>query len=66
MMKRTLEDLEKAQREFLTAGETAEFLGVSKATFYKHKDEFPFRIEKVGKKMLIPKQAFIEYVKRSK
>ncbi len=65
-MKRTLEDLEKAQREFLTAGEVAEFLGVSKATFYRYKETFPFRIERVGKKMLIPKQAFIEYVKRDK
>ena len=65
-MKRTLVDIENSPREFLTAGEVAEFLGVSKATFYKHKDEFPFRIEKVGKKMLIPKQAFVEYVKRDK
>ncbi|MBO6308692.1 MAG: helix-turn-helix domain-containing protein [Oribacterium sp.] len=65
-MKRTLEDIENSPREFLTAGEVAEFLGVSKATFYKHKDTFPFRIVRVGKKMLIPKQAFIEYVKRDK
>lgn len=63
-MRRTLEDLERIQREFLRPGEVMEFLGVSKSTFYKHKDKFPFRIEKIGKKMFIPRRAFIEFVKR--
>ena len=32
-MKRTLDDLEKSYREFLTAGEVTEYLGVSRTTF---------------------------------
>ena len=64
--KRTLVDIENPHREFLTAGEVAEFLGVSKSTYYKQKDTFPFRILRIGKKMFIPKQAFVEYMKREK
>ena len=65
-MKRTLDDLEKSYREFLTAGEVTEYLGVSKTTFYKHMRTFPFRVEKVGRKLLIPKREFIDFVKNGK
>ncbi|MBQ9209105.1 MAG: helix-turn-helix domain-containing protein [Oscillospiraceae bacterium] len=59
-------DIENSRREFLTAGEITEFLGVSKSTYYKQKDTFPFRILRIGKKMFIPKQEFVEYMKREK
>ena len=65
-MKRTLDDLEKSNREFLTSGEVMEYLGISKSTFYKHMEQSPFRVEKVGKKLLVPKRAFIEFVKNGK
>ncbi len=65
-MNRTLDELEKSCREFLTTGEVIEFLGISKSMFYKSKDSFPFRVEKVGKKMLVPKREFIDFVKGSK
>ena len=39
---------------------------MSKSTYYKQKDTFPFRILRIGKKMFIPKQAFVEYMKREK
>ncbi len=65
-MKRTLDDLEKSNREFLTSGEVMEYLGISKSTFYKHMEQFPFRVEKVGKKLLVPKRAFIDFVKNGK
>ena len=65
-MKLTLEDLEKCQREFLTTGEVIEFLGVSRSTFYKYAETFPFRVEKVGSKMLVPKRDFIDFVKNKK
>ncbi len=64
-MKRTLDDIIRSQREFLTTGEVIEFLGISRSAFYKHAENFPFRIERVGKKMLIPKRAFLEFVTKS-
>ena len=63
-MKRTIEDLEKLQREFLRPGEAAEFLGISKSTFYRYSKEFPFRLERIGKRIFVPKQAFLEFLKR--
>jgi predicted DNA-binding transcriptional regulator AlpA len=65
-MKRSLDELERCNREFLTTGEVIEFLGISKSMFYKSKDSFPFRVEKVGKKMLVPKREFIDFVKGRK
>lgn len=65
-MKRSLDELERCNREFLTTGEVIEFLGISKSMFYKSKDSFPFRVEKVGKKMFVPKREFIDFVKGRK
>ena len=66
VIKRSLDELERCNREFLTTGEVIEFLGISKSMFYKSKDSFPFRVEKVGKKMLVPKREFIDFVKGRK
>ncbi len=65
-MKRSIEYLQKIDSEFLTVNQVAEFMGVSKKTLYKHIDTFPFRVEKIGRRLLIPKRAFIEYVLRSR
>ena len=65
-MKRPLDEIEKSCREFLTTGEVIEFLGISKSMFYKSVDTFPFQVEKIGKKMLVPKREFIDFVKGRK
>ena len=65
-MKRSIEYLQKIDSEFLTVNQVAEFMGVSKKTLYKHIDTFPFRVEKIGRRLLIPKRVFIEYVLRSR
>ena len=65
-MKKTIEELQKIVREFLTVKEVAEFMGVNEKTVYKHIKSFPFRFEKMGSRILIPKRAFIEYVMRTR
>ena len=65
-MKKTIEELQKIEKEFLTVREVAEFLGVSEKTMYRHYKDFPFRFEKMGSRILIPKRAFIEYVMRTR
>ena len=65
-MNKSIEDLQNIDSEFLTVKQVAEFMGVSRKTLYKHIDTFPFRVEKIGRRLLIPKRAFIEYVLRSR
>lgn len=63
-MRRTLEQLERLEKEFLTAGETAEYLGITRQTFLKHRQTFPFRVEKIGRKWLVPRRSFMDYIRR--
>ena len=65
-MKKTIEELQKIEREFLTVREVAEFMGVNRKTVYKYIKIFNFRVEKMGRKLLIPKRAFIEFILRTR
>ena len=65
-MKKTIEELQKTEKEFLTVQEVAEFMGVNTKTMYKHMKSFPFRVEKMGRRWLIPKRAFIEFILRTR
>jgi excisionase family DNA binding protein len=50
----------------VTVQEVAEFMGVNTKTMYKHMKSFPFRVEKMGRRWLIPKRAFIEFILRTR
>ena len=65
-MKKTIEELQKSDREFLTAREIAEFMGVSRKTVYKYIKNFNIRVERIGNRVLIPKRAFIEFILRTR
>lgn len=65
-MKKTIEELQKSDREFLTAREIAEFMGVSRKTVYKYIKSFNIRVERIGNRVLIPKRAFIEFILRTR
>lgn len=65
-MKKTVAELERLNKEFLTVKEASDFLGVSTATFYRYAENFPFRIEQIGKRKLIPRRSLIEFVNRTK
>ena len=65
-MNKTIEELRKTDKEFLTAGEVAEVMGMDRKTVYKYAESLPFRTVKMGRKLLIPKRAFIEYVLKTR
>ena len=68
MKNKSLEEIEKSTKSFLSALEAAAVLGISPSTLRKKADEYSelFPIQRVGKKYRIPKVPFIAYVRTGK
>ena len=58
-----IEEIEKLDRNFLTPSEAAKAMGISIATFYRNYGKMKLPIIRVGKKIHIPKEAFLEILK---
>ena len=65
---KSLEEIEKSTKSFLSTSEAAAVLGISPSTLRKRADEYSelFPIQRVGKKYRIPKAPFIAYVRTGK
>ena len=61
----TIDELEKSDKQFLTAQEAANFLGINIRTFYElcAEDTLPFRTVKMRGKWYVPKRSFLLFVK---
>lgn len=61
----TIEELESLPRNWISAKEAAEVLGISTKTFYKYlkTGKFTFQNYDVGKKVKILKEPFIDYLR---
>ena len=68
MKNKSLEEIEKSTKSFLSASEAAAVLGISPSTLRKKADEYSelFPIQRVGKKYRIPKEPFVAYVRTGK
>ena len=58
-----LEKIQSDDREWITPGEAAEIMGMSSRTFRRHRDEFPFRVVKIGSRYHVNKKAFLEFLR---
>ena len=61
--KMNIEEIEKLDRSYLTADEVTEILGISRTTFYRHRDKMQFPIIRIGRKIHIPKEPFLDYLR---
>ncbi len=61
----TIDELEKSDKQFITAQEAADFLGINIRTFYElcAEDTLPFRVVKMKGKWYVPKRSFLLFVK---
>lgn len=61
----TIDELEKSDKQFLTAQEAADFLGINIRTFYELcvEDTLPFRVVKMKGKWYVPKRSFLLFMK---
>lgn len=61
----TIDELEKSDKQLLTAQEAADFLGMNIRTFYElcNEDQLPFRTVKIKNRWFIPKRSFLLFVK---
>lgn len=59
----SVKDVEAIHKTHLNVGEVSKILGISRHTFYKYSEMFPFPVVKVGKRYKIPKHPFIQYLK---
>lgn len=68
MKNKSLDEIEKSIKNFLSTSEAAAVLGISPSTLRKKADEDSelFPIQRVGKKYRIPKAPFIAYVRTGK
>ena len=68
MKNKSLDEIEKSIKNFLSTSEAAAVLGISPLTLRKKADEYSelFPIQRVGKKYRIPKAPFIAYVRTGK
>lgn len=58
-----IEQIEKLDRNFLTAREAAEALGITLVTFYRNSSKMKFPIVRIGRKIHIPKEPFLEFLR---
>ena len=66
-MKRLLiEEIEKLGRNFLTPAEAANAMGISISTFYRNYQQMKFPIIRTGRRIHIPKDAFLEFLRYGK
>lgn len=66
MKKLTIEEIRNMDKSFLSADEAAAAMGISRPTFYKYINKMKFPIDRVGRKYVIPKDAFITYLSSCK
>ena len=63
-MKRLLiEEIEKLDRNFLTPSEAAKAMEISKSTFYRNYENMKFPTTRVGSRLQIPKEAFLDFLR---
>ena len=66
-MKRLLiEEIEKLDRNFLTPSEAAKAMGISISTFYSNYKNMKFPTIRLGKRLHIPKDAFLDFLRYGK
>ena len=66
-MKRLLiEEIEKLDRNFLTPSEAAKAMGISISTFYRNYKNMKFPTIRLGKRLHIPKDAFLDFLRYGK
>ncbi len=58
-----IEEIEKLDRNFLTASEAAAAMGISITTFYRNRRKVKFPIVQMGRKIQIPKEPFLDYLR---
>lgn len=58
-----LKEIEAIHKTHLNVSEVSKILGISRHTFYKYSETFPFPVVKVGKRLKIPKHPFVDYLK---
>ncbi len=58
-----IEEIEKLDRNFLTASEAAAAMGISIATFYRNRSKMKFPIVRMGRKIHIPKEPFLDFLR---
>ena len=61
-----IEEIEKIDRNFLTPEEVSKAMGISIATFYRNKDNMNFPIVRFGRKIHIPKEPFMDFLRYGK
>lgn len=66
-MKRLLiEEIEKLDRNFLTPAEAAAAMEISLSTFYRNREKMNLPTVRSGRKIHIPKDAFLEFLRCGK
>ena len=58
-----IEEIEKLDRNFLTPAEVSKALGISIATFYRNYKKMKFPTTRVGSRLQIPKEAFLDFLR---
>ncbi len=66
MSEMLIEEIEKLNRNYLTPAEVSKALGISIATFYRNYGKMKLPIIRVGKKIHIPKEAFLNFLRYGK
>ena len=61
-----IEEIEKIDRNFLTPDEVSRAMGISVLTFYRNKDKMNFPIVRIGRKLHIPKEPFLDFLRYGK
>ena len=56
-----IEEIERLNRNFLTPAEVSKALGISIATFYRNYKKMKFPTTRVGSRLQIPKEAFLDF-----
>ena len=58
-----IEEIENLDRNFLTPAEVSKALGISIATFYRNYKKMKFPTTRVGSRLQIPKEAFLDFLR---
>lgn len=66
MSEMLIEEIEQINRNYLTPVEVSKALGISISTFYRNYQKMKFPIIRVGKKIHIPKEAFLNFLRYGK
>lgn len=61
-----LEEIEKLDRNYLTPPEAAKAMGISLSTFYRNYEKMKFPVIRAGRKIHIPKDAFLDFLRYGK